>query len=266
MKNMLLAFVCFTKVAACCARQAGRETAVAIYSAGSDNPFAALYRPAGLAGQQQVAAGIQLEQRFMLRALNVCSIVAVMPCAAGAFGLLATSTGNSAYREQEYALGYGRTLGNKLRVGVLFDYRLAGAAGYGKSSAIGCSAGILYQLSEKCRAGMHLLHPVSRSLQKAQPQGLPVMYTTGIGYNASPQCRLGVEIRKEEQRPASAVFTCEYAPLPQFSCLAGIATAPQFSYAGVTCIIGKVRAGLSGSYHPQLGITPNLVLIWQQKR
>jgi hypothetical protein len=54
----------------------------------------------------------------------------------------------------------------------------------------------------------------------------------------------------------------QYKFLPQFMARAGIATNTSNVYAGVGLFLKTFRLDVVASYHPQLGITPGLMLVY----
>jgi hypothetical protein len=250
MKNMLLFFACLVFGRCCCAQPL-------VYNNTFTNPFAAAARPASLPQIKHTTAGMLAERKFMLKELTVYTMSIIAPVAAGAFSLMLHTYGGRLYNEQAFGLSYGRTLGSKLSVGLGFDYQVINIHGYGKDNSVRVNAGLMYHLTEKFQAGFHIMYP---SLKHQ-----PLTYMAGAGYDASPQCNIAIEFRKMDDSPPEALCVLEYRPVKYFSCLLGAATSAQLNYAGFSLIRGKIRAGITGSYHPQLGLTPNIMIVWQRK-
>lgn len=223
----------------------------------SFSPSNMVSRPAVLPQVKSPLAGVQAFEQFMLKELRAYTLFAVIPSATGAFGCLLMSSGSVLYGAQRYGLAYGRSLGEKLNIGLGFDYFSERAQGYEKMQSVAVNGGLLVHLTRQVHAGFHLFYPVD--------VWLPLQYLAGLAYDASQQCRLNIELRKTGDAPPVAACSLEYSPLRQFSCMIGVATQPQLHYMGIVCRKGQISAGVTGSYHPQLGITPNLMIVWQQK-
>lgn len=247
---MLLFFACLVFGRYCCAQPL-------VYNNTFINPFSASVRPAALSQIKHTTAGLLAEQKFMLKEISVYTMSVVMPVPAGAFGLMLHAYGGKLYNEQEYGVSYGRVLSGKIRLGVGFGYQIINVHGYGKQNSLRINGGLMYHLTEKFQAGFHIQYPSAKHL--------PLIYMAGAGYTASPQCNIAMEFRKMDDSPPEALCVLEYRPVKYFSCLLGAATSPQLNYAGISLIKGKIRAGVTGSYHPQLGLTPNIMIVWQRK-
>ncbi|UYQ91857.1 hypothetical protein MKQ68_17360 [Chitinophaga horti] len=193
----------------------------------------------------------------MMKELSAWSVAAVVPTMGGAFGGVIAGSGGRLYAEQYYKLAYGRPLGDQVNVGLGFSYASRRAQGYERQGAMAVNGGLLCRLAEHVRAGFHVFYPAGN--------WMPVVGTAGITYDASVHCSLSMELRKEGTAAPVAVGVLEYRPVKYFGCMLGVATRPQLHYAGFNCVKGRIRAGLTGSYHPQLGITPNMMIVWQQR-
>jgi len=86
-------------------------------------------------------------------------------------------------------------------------------------------------------------------------------YTFGMGYDASERFFVSAEIIKEEEKPVNVNTGFQYNFMKQFFVRAGIATETTNSYAGAGLKWKHFRLDLTGSYHPQLGFTPGILVI-----
>jgi hypothetical protein len=58
----------------------------------------------------------------------------------------------------------------------------------------------------------------------------------------------------------------QYKFLPQLLARAGIATNSSNLYAGVGLFLKNFRLDVTAGYHPQLGVTPGLLIIYDFKK
>jgi hypothetical protein len=72
---------------------------------------------------------------------------------------------------------------------------------------------------------------------------------------------VSAEVVKEENFPVNLNAGMQYRFAKQFFAKAGIASATSNIYAGFGIAWSTLRLDISGSYHPQLGISPGLLLI-----
>ena len=235
------------------------------YSINHVDVFSFNSNQASLAQLKQAAVGIYGERRYLLRELsNYCASVAV-PTHSGNFGLQAGYFGFAAYNETQIGLAYARKLGNKLDVGVQFNYNGIKTASYGKASAISFEAGTILHVSDKLHTGFHVNNPVGGTFGKNADEKLPSVYTMGFGYDASKQFFVSAEIIKQEDQEVNVNAALQYKFIPRLLARIGISSATSSAWFGLGLILHSFRLDIAASYHPQLGITPGLLLVFDLK-
>ena len=121
--------------------------------------------------------------------------------------------------------------------------------------------GALVHLTDKLNAGVHVYNPVGGEFSKTDEK-LTSSYQVGLGYDASDRFFVSAEVVHEEDYPVNLNAGVQYRFAKQFFARAGIASTNSVSYAGVGLAWSNLRLDISGSYHPQLGISPGLLLIF----
>ena len=202
----------------------------------------------------------------MLDELSLYQLAIAVPTKSGNFGVKAGYFGFSEYNESQIGLAYGRKLGTKLDVGVQFNYNGVQVSGYGNASAVNFEIGTILHLTDKLNAGVHAYNPVGGKFGKNAEEKLASVYTIGLGYEASDKFFVGAEIEKEENQPVNVNAGMQYRFLTQLMARAGIATNTSNVYAGVGLFLKTFRVDVVASYHPQLGITPGLLLIYNSHK
>jgi len=187
--------------------------------------------------------------------------VIALPTNEGNFGLQADYIGFKNYNESQIGIAYARSAGSKLDVGVKFNYYSFTIPGYGNSSAIFFEAGAIAHLTENVNAGIHIYNPVGGKFSNKIDEKLGAIYTFGMGYEASESFFISGEIIKQESQPADINVGFQYNFLKQFFVRAGIAAETANSFAGAGLSWKNYRLDVSGSYHPQLGFSPGILLI-----
>ncbi len=231
------------------------------YSINHVDVFSFTSNQAALAQIKSPEAGVYGEQRFLLSATNMYTAVFALPTKQGNFGLQADYFGFTNYNETQIGIAYARSLGSKLDIGVKFNYYGFNIPAYGKSSAVNFEIGAITHLSDKLNAGVHVYNPAGSKVSKLNDEKLGSAYKFGMGYEASKSFYLSSEIIKEEDMPVNINVGFQYNFLQQFFVRAGIATETANSYAGAGVSWKNFRLDVSGSYHPQLGFTPAMLLI-----
>ena len=237
-------------------------TGLGAYSINHADVFSFINNQASLAQMKSAAAGVYGERRFMLNELSLYQLAIAVPTNSGNFGVKAGYFGFSDYNESQMGLAYARKLGNKVDIGVQFNYNGIQVSGYGNSSAINFEIGTIFHLTDKLHAGVHAYNPVGGKYGKNSEEKLASIYTVGLGYEASDKFFVSAEIEKEENQPVNVNAGMQYKFLPQFMARAGIATITSNVYAGVGLFLKTFRLDVVASYHPQLGVTPGLMLVY----
>jgi hypothetical protein len=228
--------------------------------------FTALHNQAALAQLPTLSTGAYAERRFMLQATSLYAMALAVPTSSGTFGLSVQHFGYTAFNQQKLGIAYGRTLGSKVSIGLQVDYLAVSMQQYGRTSTVTFEAGCLFHITPQLHAGIHAFNPVARQLDKAGQQDIPVVYTAGAGYEVSGDFLLSAEVIKETDHSLTTRVMGEYRIIPQLSLQLGLSTDPQLSGGGVSFTWQTLRICLSGCYHPQLGITPAMAIIWQLKK
>jgi len=241
-------------------------TGLGAYSNKHIDVFSSTNNQASLAQIKNISAGAYGERRFMLDELSLYQLAIAVPTASGIFGVKAGYFGFSEYNESQLGLAYARKLGTRLDVGVQFNYNSVQASGYGNASAVNFEIGTILHLTDKLNAGIHAYNPAGGKFGKNAEEKLASVYTIGLGYDASEKFFVSAEIEKEENQAVNVNAGMQYRFLPQLLARVGIATNTSNVYAGVGLFLKTFRIDVVASYHPQLGITPGLLLIYSSSK
>ena len=237
-------------------------TGLGSYSINHAEVFSYTNNQASLAQMKNASAGVYGERRFLLDELSLYQLAVGVPTKSGNFGVKAGYYGFSDYNESQIGLAYARKLGPKVDVGVQFNYNGIQISSYGNSSAINFELGAVLHLTEKLHTGVHAYNPVGGKFGKNQEEKLASVYTAGLGYEASEKFFVSAEIEKEENQPVNVNAGMQYKFLPQLMARVGIATNTSNVYAGVGLSLKSFRLDIVAGYHPQLGVTPGLMLLY----
>lgn len=244
---------------------AANSTGFGAYSNTHSDVFSFTANQAALARVNSIAAGVYGERRFMLNELALYNLAVTLPTQSGNFGFKAVYYGFAQYNETQAALAYGRKLGEKIDVGVQFNYNAVKVAGYGNAGTISFEAGAVIHLTDKLNFGVHINNPVGGKYNKGDDEKLPFVYTAGLGYEASGKFFVSAEIQKEEDQPVNVNAGLQYRFLSQLIARGGIATATSSFWLGLGITVKELRIDAIASSHPQLGITPGLMLSYNFK-
>lgn len=235
------------------------------YSIQHADIFSFISNQASLAQLTNAALGLYGERKFMLAELSHYTAVFGMPTGPGNFALKGDYYGSGNYNESQFGLAYGRKLSDKIDLGAQFNYTGIRVAGYGNTAAISVEIGTIFHLSDKLHTGLHINNPVGGTFGKDDAEKLPSIYTFGMGYEASDKFFISTEIIKEEDQPVNINTGIQYKFLPQLSARIGISTATSTGWMGFGFSWRLLRVDVTAAYHPQLGITPGLLLLFNFK-
>ena len=230
------------------------------YSNNHVDVFSFQSNQASLAQVKQASAGVYGEKRFLLNELGFYDAVVAVPTGSGNFGLNANYYGFADYNESQLGLAYGRSLGSKVDLGIQFNYYAVRIAGYGNVSAVNFEIGTILHLTDHLNAGLRVYNPLSGKLGKDEKEKLASVYSAGFGYEPSEKFFVGLEIKKEENKPPDVNAGFQYQFLAQLLMRLGVSAATSTIFVGFGFKWRSMRLDATASYHPQLGITPGLLL------
>ena len=232
------------------------------YSLNHVDVFSFTSNQASLAQLKNTTAGVYAERRFLLSELNNYTAAIAFQTSSGNYGLKTNYFGSADYNETQIGLAYGIKMGSKVDMGAQFNYNGIKIAGYGSTSAVNFEIGTILHVTEKIHTGIHVNNPVGGKFGKNNLEKLPSVYTIGLGYDASEKFFVSSEVQKEEDQPVNVNVGFQYKLIPQVLARAGMATATSSGWLGIGLSLKSLRLDVTTSYHPQLGITPGLLLLF----
>jgi hypothetical protein len=235
-------------------------TGLGAYSSKQTDVFSFVNNQAALAAISHPAAGVYGERRFMLVETSLYTAAFAMPSTMGNFGVSLKYAGFKNFNENQIGLAYARSLGSAVDIGVQFNYYGYRVPSYSNASTVNFEIGTIIHLSDQLNMGIHVYNPVGGKFGKTDDK-LTAAYKMGLGYYVSEKFFVSAEIVKEEDYPVNVNAGFQYQFVKQFFARAGIATATSSAYAGFGIGWKNLRLDISGSYHPQLGWSPGLMLI-----
>ena len=222
--------------------------------------------PAALSGIEKPGIAVYGERRFMLQALSSYSVVGAIPSRMGNIGLQLNYSGYKNFNENMFMLTYGRTLGPKAAVGIRFNYYSQRVPVYGNLSTLTVEAGAIFHFNEQLHGGIHIYNPVGGRMGKNGNEKLASVYSFGLGLDASESFYIGAVISKEEDKPVEVSGGFQYRFAHRFFARGGILSATTMAWAGAGIETGGLRLDFTGSFHPQLGISPGFLLQYTFQR
>lgn len=217
---------------------------------------------ASLAKLKHASAAVYGERRFLLSELSQCRLVAGIPTRSGNFALKTNYAGFSEMNEMQTSLVCARKLGRLIDAGIQFSYYRLQVAGYGSASAVNAELGIIMHITDKLQGGIQLAVPAGGRYGIHKQEKIPVLNSFGLGYDVSEKVLISAEIQKEENQPVNVNAGILYKCMPRLQLRAGLSSATSSVWGGAGLILQNFRTDITCSYHPQLGITPGMALLF----
>jgi len=224
--------------------------------------FCVASNQAALTKLNHASAGVYSEKRFMLKDLGFYDVVVAIPTRTGNFAFDGRYFGITDYNESQLGLAYARTLGSKIDLGVQFNYYAVRIAGYGNASSVNFELGSIFHITDDFNAGLHVYNPIGSKLGKSGEEKLASIYSFGVGFEPSKTFFFSLELTKEEDKPPNVIAGLQYKFLPQLLARGGISSTTTSMYFGIGFQWKEMRFDATASYHPELGISPGILLLY----
>ena len=236
------------------------------YSKNFSDIFSAVSNQASLTQLKTTGFGVYGERRFMLEELNAYSAIIAFPTTSGTFGLQGDYFGSTAYNESQLGILYARKITKQIDAGVKFNYYAVRTPGYKSVSTINFEGGAIFHFTDKLHAGLHIYNPSGSNLGKTGYEKLASVYKLGVGYEVSEIVFISAEMVKQQGRPISVNAGLQYNILKNIFFRTGVSTLTGSSNVSLGFQLSFARIDVNTTYHPQLGFTPGLLLLFNLKK
>lgn len=235
-----------------------RTAALGDASVTFSDAFATFSNQAGLGFLDDYAFGLYAERRFLLEDLNLVMTTAAIPTNSGTFGLGISYFGGELYNEKKVGLAYGRRFGEKLAIGVQFDYLGISAGEYGSKHAATFEAGLQYRPMDELILGAHVFNPVRIGLEEFYGETIPTIMKLGGAYAPEERVWIVAEVEKDIEHGLQFKAGVEYRVIEKLVLRAGVMTQPVTATFGLGVRLKQLNIDMATGYHPALGATPQL--------
>ena len=232
------------------------------YSNNHTDVFSYSANQAALAKTRSFTAGVFSERKYLLNELSLFSAAFALPTQSGNFGLQLHHFGNSNYSETQAGIAYGRKLSEYVDVGLQFNYYTMRISGYGNAAAVNFEAGAIFHFTEQFHGGIHVYNPTSSKIGKIEEERIPAVFSVGLGYDASENVLVSATMEKTENEDLNVIASIQYKFAERFLARGGVSSAASVFFFGVGFTMQYFRLDATASVHPQLGVTPGLMLIY----
>jgi len=239
-------------------------TTINAYSPTFADAFSVTANQALLPSLDTISIGVYGEQRFMLNELRVCTAAIAWPLQRAGVGLMVRYAGMPQCNTSTVGAGYGRQIGENISIGIQFNYVMLRIAGYGSVGVVDAEMGLLYRIARNLYGGLHVYNPVPGNGESSNDV-TTVVFRAGLGYDASDKIFTSFEIEKQRGSPPGVNVGIQYIAGRRITGRLAIATATSCFSVGLGLQWKSLRTDIISSFHPQLGITPALMLLFCRK-
>jgi hypothetical protein len=235
--------------------QFNKNISVGAYSKHFSDPYSFTQNQASLHQVKDPSLALFHERKFMVKELNHLSAAFCLPTQVGGLGLTIDYFGTKTFNESGFGVAYGKKLSDIISMGMQLNYYVNHITGYEKYSSINASLAMKLYLTDQLQGGFQI--------SVSNKEKLPNVYRTGLGYDLSPQFFMSAEVYKEVGQSADLNISAQYAFMKDFLLRAGLSTTLGTSFLSIGLSWKTSSGNLALSYHPQLGFTPSLLIVFR---
>ena len=223
-----------------------------------------LAQPASASRLKSFSASVYTEKRFLLEGLNNSMGSIGFPLSFGGIGITIQYFGSPEFNQSSAGLIYGKNLG-KVDLGIRFNYTSVTINGYGKANTVQYELGSIWQITDRIHSAIVLANPFGGRFGTGRMEKFSSVYRFGLGYTASENVFVAIEMIKEEERPVNFNAGLYYSFGKKFFLQGGIQTQIASPYWVIGYQLKKIKIETQCSYHQQLGFSPALSLTFSSK-
>jgi hypothetical protein len=219
----------------------------------------------------KTAAGIHYDNRYLLKETSIAALGFTFPVKNGSdvFGASLYHYGGGNYGEMKVGFAYAKSFASVFSFGLQFDYLLDyfGEATYGKRSGFTFETGIYGQITKNFSLGFHVYNPARLKMLTYNNiiEYIPTILRLGLTYKFPEKCLIGFDIEKNLDTKMQYHAGIEYI-VHQYVILRGGVRFPDFSFSlGFGTQFKSLSIDFASSYHPYLGYSPQLGLVYAIK-
>lgn len=240
------------------------QVGLGAYSQQFTDAFSFGANPAALTGGSS-GIGLFTTRKFGVRELSALQLSGTLSLEGGGLGLRLQYAGHPAYYQLNSALAYGKQLG-VLSLGVELGYSALQIPGYGNDGAVQTALGCRIPVSTRLLAGLRVANFLGGRFRYRSAERLARVVEVGLGYELSEQVFLSFSLVKAETSRMIFLFFMDYHWLEKGVFKAGINTQQYSSWMGLGWQFGSWQPLVQVNYHPVLGLSPALQLIYSLKK
>ena len=217
---------------------------------------------------EKMAVGVYYDNRFLLKETSTASVGFVFPATKknDYFGFSLNHYGGKNFGNLQAGFAYSKSFAKVFSFGLQFDYlyNYFGDAMYGHRSGFTFELGMYGQITPDFSLGFHVYNPARMKMitYNDVKEYIPTLLRLGMAYNFRKKCIVGFDIEKNLETKMQYLAGIEYIFADYFILRGGV-RLPDFSFSlGMGTQLKKMVIDLAMSYHPQLGMSPQITVLY----
>ncbi|MGB3619360.1 MAG: hypothetical protein WBA12_14665 [Catalinimonas sp.] len=217
--------------------------------------------PGGLAGVEQVTAGLFFENRFQQASFSTAALAVAVPLGErwGHGGLHFRHFGDALYREQEAGVSYGHRLG-EVTLGAQAVYHQVSVDELGGRGVLAFNFGGVASVVPKLHFGAAVSNLNQARLVRDTDERLPTVLRAGVAWEPTERVWLTAETEKDVDAPALYRVGLAYRVADLVEVRTGFSSDPAVGYFGAGLQRRRFGLDYAVSTHPALGWSHHLSL------
>lgn len=222
--------------------------------------------PAGMADYRFFGAGLTYENRFFMKELSIYNLALVTPMKIGTFGLSFDRFGFEHFNENKLGLGYARSFGPYLKIGLKLDYLwFKFSNDYEKRRTATFEIGIQSNINDDLCVGVYVFNPINVKLQTIHNERVPAIFRFGLSYKITKDFLATSEVEYNTESHLDYRIGFEYNTLKDFYIRVGVHTNPATACFGVGYTLNRVVIDVSATMNQHTGVSFQSSLIFKIK-
>ena len=221
-----------------------------------------LYNPALLALDSRMAA-VSYYNAYQLKELSSYTARLCLPNKLLPVGFTVASFGYDEYRESLFRLSLAKWLHPRWALGIGLQYAMIQSEIFEESpSFLSVDIGASFEASSRVRLAASVVNWPAVRLNDATEQVLPYSIKVGVQWQMLDDLTMLLGYENEPEYPCHFAVGAEYAPYDFFRIRLGLHTHPMVPTGGVGLRWESFSLNISAAYHPELGVSQGIELIY----
>lgn len=224
--------------------------------------FDVFINPATIVGIKAFMIGVCSEQRFGQKDIISADVAAVLSTKNDAWALPIHIDRAGAFTNNTPALVYARKVSTSIVLGAQLGYNMQSVEKYGFQQQIDAKLGLVATLTDQLQTGVTIYNPQLWFKKETQIISKPISVAWQVAYEPNESFLLQATIQKQQNQVVQVTAGAYYRCHKYIEISAGINSIGNQFWGGSFFILKGFRLGIATHIHPQLGITPGLMIMY----